>query len=126
MSQARVVQEVLEQQGEVLSPSLLLLEKSKICFVALCQEKARCPGSGEQEHGLGCDSSPGSAAAVSEAEGLHSPGKSSPSPHPGVQLVLGTSALSCSWPKQHFQSHKRGHNRLWAAPGAAGPFAAGG
>lgn len=33
MSQARVVQEVLEQQGEMLSPSLLLLEESKICFV---------------------------------------------------------------------------------------------
>lgn len=39
MSQARVMQEVLEQQGEMLSPSLLLLEKSKICFVLSARRK---------------------------------------------------------------------------------------
>lgn len=46
---------------------------------------------------------PGQCAAVSEAERLQSM---------GMQLVLGTSAPSCFWPKQHFQSHRRGDNRL--------------
>lgn len=124
MSQARVMQEVLEQQGEMLSPSLLLLEKSKICFVLSARRKRGALARGSAE--LVCDSSPGSAAAASEAEGLESVGESSLSPLAGVQLVLVTSAPSCFWPKQHCQSHKRGDDGLWAAPGAVGPFAAGG
>lgn len=39
MSQARGMQEVLEQQGEMLSPSLLLLEKSRMCFVLSARTK---------------------------------------------------------------------------------------
>lgn len=39
MLQARVMQEVLEQQGEMLSPSLLLLEKSKMCLVLSARRK---------------------------------------------------------------------------------------
>lgn len=99
MPQACVMQEALEQQGEMLNPSLLLLEKFKICFVLSARRKrgALAPESAE----LGCESSLGSAAAVSEAEGLQSVGKSSLSPHPGVQLVLVTSAPSCFWPEQH-------------------------
>lgn len=123
MSQARVMQEVLEQQGEMLSPSLLLLEKSKMCLVLSARRKRGALAQGSAE--LVCDSSPGSAA-VSEAEGLESVGKSPLSPHPGVQLVLVTSAPSCFWPKQPCQSHKRGDGGLWAAPGAVGPFADGG
>lgn len=39
MSQACGMQELLEQQGEMLSPSLLLLEKPKICFVLSARRK---------------------------------------------------------------------------------------
>lgn len=99
----------------------LLLEKSKMCFV-LCARRRRGALAGRA--GLGCGSSPGSAAG-SEAEGLQPLRKSSLSPHLGCSWCWEPLPPAASGQNSTSES-QTGGNRLWAAPGAVGPFAPGG
>lgn len=120
MSQACVMQEVLEQQGEMLSPSLASGEVQDV-FCALCQEKARCPGwqswAGLWLQPRQCCWERGRGAAVPEEELSE--------PTPGCSWCWEPLPPAASGQNGTSESEKGG-NRLWAAPGAVGPFAAGG